>query len=120
MNLTLPFVFLCTLRPLGPGFVAVAAVGYFHGVIRANRRGVTTAFPFDAALLGVYVGFFAAAAATPGASGWDAPSLAAVPVAAVPPRVLGQRPNRRPQTCLIDVNRDPTRRPAQPPRGNCP
>ena len=48
----------CTLRSLGLGFVAVFAVGYFHGVIRANYLGVATTFLFDAALLGLYLGFF--------------------------------------------------------------
>jgi hypothetical protein len=51
-------VLLCTLRSLGLGFLAVFAVGYFNGVIRANFLGVPTTFMFDAALLGLYVGFF--------------------------------------------------------------
>jgi hypothetical protein len=50
---------LCTLRSLGLGFLAVFAVGYFHGVIRANYLGVATTFLFDAAVLGLYLGFFA-------------------------------------------------------------
>jgi hypothetical protein len=49
----------CTLRSLGLGFVAVFAVGYFNGVVRANYLGVATTFMFDAALLGLYLGFFA-------------------------------------------------------------
>jgi hypothetical protein len=35
------------------------AVGYFNGVIRANYLGIYTMFMFDAAVLGLYVGFFA-------------------------------------------------------------
>jgi hypothetical protein len=52
-------VLLGTLRSLGVGFVAVFAVGYFNGVIRANYMGIATTFLFDAALLGLYVAFIA-------------------------------------------------------------
>ena len=45
-------------RSLGTGFLAVIAVGYFSGVIRANYLGVFTTFMFDAAVLGLYLGFF--------------------------------------------------------------
>ena len=45
-------------RSLGTGFLAVIAVGYFSGVIRANYLGVFTTFLFDAAVLGLYLGFF--------------------------------------------------------------
>ncbi|HVL12831.1 MAG TPA: hypothetical protein VM529_09705 [Gemmata sp.] len=48
---------LGTLRSLGWGFIAVFAVGYFNGVIRANYLSIATTFMFDAALLGLYVGF---------------------------------------------------------------
>ena len=51
-------VFLATFLSLGTGFLAVIAVGYFSGVIRANYLGVFTAFMFDAAVLGLYLGFF--------------------------------------------------------------
>jgi hypothetical protein len=44
-----------TQRSLGWGFVAVLAVGYFNGVIRANFLSVYTTFMFDAAVLGLYV-----------------------------------------------------------------
>jgi len=36
--------FACTLRSLGLGFVAVFAVGYFNGVIRANYLSAFTTF----------------------------------------------------------------------------
>jgi len=51
-------VLLATFRSLGWGFLAVVAVGYFNGVIRANFLGVFTTFMFDAAVLGLYVGYF--------------------------------------------------------------
>ena len=51
-------VLVCTQRSLGLGFVAVFAVGYFHGVIRANYLGPYTTFLFDFGLLGLYSGFF--------------------------------------------------------------
>ena len=47
-----------TFRSLGWGLLAVVAVGYFNGVIRANDLGVFTTFMFDAAVLGLYVGYF--------------------------------------------------------------
>jgi hypothetical protein len=49
--------YLATFRSLGTGFLAVIAVGYFSGVIRANFLGVFTTFMFDAAVLGLYLGF---------------------------------------------------------------
>ena len=55
-----------TLRSLGLGFAAVFAVGYVNGVIRANYLGVFTTFMFDAAVLGLYGGFFL------GRAGWAA------------------------------------------------
>ncbi|MBV8265110.1 MAG: hypothetical protein JO252_02060 [Planctomycetaceae bacterium] len=51
-------VLLATFRSLGWGFLAVLAVGYFNGVVRANFLGVYTTFMFDAAVLGLYLGFF--------------------------------------------------------------
>ena len=51
-------VLLATFRSLGWGLLAVVAVGYFSGVIRANFLGVFTTFMFDAAVLGLYVGYF--------------------------------------------------------------
>ncbi len=51
-------VLRATFRSLGWGFLAVVAVGYFNGVIRANFLGVFTTFMFDAAVLGLYVGYF--------------------------------------------------------------
>src|SRR5262245_16438811 len=48
-----------TVRSLGLGFATVFAAGYFNGVIRANFLGVFTTFTFDAALAGLYLGFFA-------------------------------------------------------------
>ena len=50
-------VLRATFRSLGWGLLAVIAVGYFNGVIRANFLGVFTTFMFDAAVLGLYVGF---------------------------------------------------------------
>lgn len=50
------FALLGTLRSLGFGFVAVVAVGYFNGVVRANYLGLYTTFMFDAAVLGLYAG----------------------------------------------------------------
>ena len=50
--------FLGTRRSLGLGFVAMIAVGYFNGIIRANFLGIFTTFMFDAGLLGLYLGFF--------------------------------------------------------------
>ncbi|HZW29902.1 MAG TPA: hypothetical protein VFF52_04290 [Isosphaeraceae bacterium] len=44
-------------RSLGWGFLAVVAVGYFNGVVRANFLGVFTTFMFDAALFGLYLGY---------------------------------------------------------------
>jgi hypothetical protein len=46
-----------TSRSLGLGFVALCAVGYFNGVIRANYLGIFTTFMFDAAVFGLYSGF---------------------------------------------------------------
>src|SRR5512135_3707562 len=51
-------VLLATFRSLGWGFLAVLAVGYFNGVVRANFLSVYTTFMFDAAVLGLYLGFF--------------------------------------------------------------
>jgi hypothetical protein len=51
-------VLLATFRSLGWGLLAVVAVGYFNGVVRANYLGVFTTFMFDAAVLGLYIGFF--------------------------------------------------------------
>ena len=51
-------VLACTMRSLGLGMVAVLTVGYFHGVIRANYLGIATTFMFDAAIFGLYLGFF--------------------------------------------------------------
>src|SRR5512143_3272692 len=50
-------VLLATFRSLGWGFLAVLAVGYFNGVVRANFLSVYTTFMFDAAVLGLYLGF---------------------------------------------------------------
>lgn len=50
---------LSSLRSLGWGLTAVAAVGYLNGVVRANYLGVYSTFMFDAGLLGLYVGFLA-------------------------------------------------------------
>lgn len=50
-------VLILTLRSLGLGLLAVFAVGYVNGVIRANYMSVFTTFMFDCALLGLYVGF---------------------------------------------------------------
>jgi hypothetical protein len=49
---------LATTRSLGWGLLAVIAVGYFNGVVRANFLSVFTTFMFDAGILGLYVGFF--------------------------------------------------------------
>ena len=46
-----------SLRSIGLGLVAVFAVGYVSGVIRANFLSVHTTFMFDSALLGLYIGF---------------------------------------------------------------
>jgi hypothetical protein len=51
-------VLRATFRSLGWGLLAVVAVGYFNGVIRANFLGVFSTFMFDAAVLGLYVGYF--------------------------------------------------------------
>jgi hypothetical protein len=50
--------FALTLRSLGLGLLAVFAVGYVNGVVRANYLSVYTTFMFDAAVLGLYFGFF--------------------------------------------------------------
>lgn len=52
-----PAAALATYRSLGLGLVAVLAVGYVNGVVRANFLGVFTTFMFDAAVLGLYLGF---------------------------------------------------------------
>jgi hypothetical protein len=49
--------FLATYRSLGWGFAALLAVGYVNGVVRANYLSVYTTFMFDAAVLGLYLGF---------------------------------------------------------------
>jgi hypothetical protein len=46
-----------TYWSLGWGFVATFVVGYFSAVIRANYLSVYTTFMFDAAVLGLYLGF---------------------------------------------------------------
>jgi len=51
-------VLLATFCSLGWGFLALVAVGYFNGVIRANFLGVFSTFMFDAAVFGLYLGFF--------------------------------------------------------------
>jgi hypothetical protein len=63
MDLAFPLLafagaFLAANRSLGWGFVAVFAVGYVNGVVRANFLSVATTFMFDAAVLGLYAGFF--------------------------------------------------------------
>jgi len=65
---------LATFRSLGWGFLAVLAVGYVSGVVRANYLGVFTTFMFDAAVLGLYLGFILgksrwAAGGSPGTAG---------------------------------------------------
>jgi hypothetical protein len=50
--------YFATSRSLARGFLAMFAVGYFSGVVRANFMGVFTSFMFDAAVLGLYLGFF--------------------------------------------------------------
>jgi hypothetical protein len=50
-------VLLATSKSLGHGFLAMYAVGYFSGVVRANYLSVYTTFMFDAAVLGLYLGF---------------------------------------------------------------
>ncbi len=54
-------VLAATNRSLGLGFVALFAVGYVNGVIRANFLSVFTTFMFDMGVLGLYVGFLAGA-----------------------------------------------------------
>jgi hypothetical protein len=51
-------VLLAASQSLGRGFLAMFAVGYFSGVVRANYLSVYTTFMFDAAVLGLYLGFF--------------------------------------------------------------
>lgn len=48
---------LGAFRSPGWGLAGVVAVGYLNGVVRANFLGVYSTFMFDAALLGLYVGF---------------------------------------------------------------
>ena len=52
-------VLVATFRSLGLGFLAAIAIGYFHGVIRANILSVFTTFMLDAGVLGLYLGDFA-------------------------------------------------------------
>ncbi|MBI1347044.1 hypothetical protein GC163_12220 [bacterium] len=47
--------YLAARRSLGYGIVAVMAVGYVNGYIRANYLGVATTLMFDGALGGLYV-----------------------------------------------------------------
>jgi hypothetical protein len=49
--------FAAVFWSLGRGFVAMLAVGYICGVIRANYLGLYTTFMFDAGVLGLYLGF---------------------------------------------------------------
>jgi hypothetical protein len=49
--------FALTMRSPGWGLIAVLATGYVSGVIRANYVSIYTTFLFDAALLGLYIGF---------------------------------------------------------------
>lgn len=55
--LALAVTLLLTLRSLAAGLISVVAIGYFHGYIRANYLSVYTTFLFDAAILGLYLGF---------------------------------------------------------------
>lgn len=47
-----------TRQSLGAGVLAVFAVGYVNGAVRANYLGVLTTFMFDAALFGLYLGWY--------------------------------------------------------------
>lgn len=49
---------LSTRQSLGAGVSFTLGVGYLNGVIRANYLSVWTTFQFDAAILGLYLGFF--------------------------------------------------------------
>src|SRR5215470_910814 len=56
--LFLPFfviVLLLARRSLTQGIIAVFAIGYFFGIMRANFLGASTYFMFDAAVFGLYV-----------------------------------------------------------------
>jgi hypothetical protein len=55
--LALVTAWLLTLRSLSGGLLSVLTIGYFHGYIRANYLSVYTTFMFDAAILGLYLGF---------------------------------------------------------------
>ena len=46
-------------QSLGAGLAAAIGVGYFYGIVRANFPGVFATFVFDAAMLGLYLGFIA-------------------------------------------------------------
>jgi hypothetical protein len=64
--------FLATFRSLGWGFLAVTAVGYFSGVIRANFLGMFTTFMFDGAVLGMYLASVIRSPGRAGRSGFGA------------------------------------------------
>src|SRR5579864_3429535 len=49
--------FWATKRSVGAGLIAVAAVGYFYGILRANLLTATSHFIFDASLTGLYLAY---------------------------------------------------------------
>jgi len=51
---------ILTMRSIALGLLGVFTVGYLSGIIRANYLSVYTTFMFDAALLGLYIGFIGA------------------------------------------------------------
>jgi hypothetical protein len=55
---SLVLVFFCTRRSLGAGMVALLAVGYTYGILRANFPTNSSHFIFDAGVLGLYTAVF--------------------------------------------------------------
>jgi hypothetical protein len=55
---SLILAFFCGRRSLGAGLVAVLAVGYAYGIVRANVPATASHFIFDSAALGLYAGVF--------------------------------------------------------------
>src|SRR5437868_1079576 len=56
--LALGVTFFLARRSLGAGLVALLAVGYAYGIVRANIPTTASHFTFDGAVLGLYGGVF--------------------------------------------------------------
>src|SRR5262249_38606710 len=57
--LSLVVVFFCSKKSLGYGLLALFAVGYAYGIVRANFPTDASHFIFDAGVIGLYAAVFA-------------------------------------------------------------